>query len=150
MTYHIQSGNIMIGVDDEAELRIVLGLLGVKVVQQLPFASERATSNGTQAPDMTVAERMKLLLRSLNKTQRQVLEALSDNDWTQDQVLRRKLGHTKKASLPGLWTGIVRNIRKCGLTTDQVFIKQHRNSGGPDDGYWYKMHSDFKAVMNQR
>ena len=142
MAFKITFGRAVIEVASEREFQGVMEILGIiSPAVQIPLPLD-SPSNGVNG-----ANPYRLMYRRAKPRQRSLLDALTSVDWIQDKELRQRVGVENNLQLAGVWLGVVKNARHCGLQSEQVFTKQHRRKGA-DAGYWYQMTTEAKTALN--
>ncbi len=146
MSYKVSYGRVVIEVNTERELRDVMEILSIieEPRAQIPLVMD-ATGNGAAENG---ANPFRLMYRRAKAPQRRLLDALVSVDWIQDKELCQRIGIQNNLQLAGMWLGVVKNAKRFGLQTDQVFRKEHRKKGA-DAGYWYQMTNKAKEGLRQ-
>lgn len=139
-------------VDSIDELREVLALKGIAVVQQSAPEPQRPTKPtpvpeaGNKSDSVQVFE---TLYASLPAEQQKLLRVLAHSkNSLSDADLREWLGLTSNVGLRGLLIGIVRRSRKAGLR-DPIKRKMTRFDGGRRRSYRYSLHAGLFKYMER-
>lgn len=141
MTIRISSNGLQFEADTEADLRIVLRVIGENQ-PQMALPIDGVAVNGS------IPDRMRAMHDGLSPNQNRMVVYLSTSDWVQRENLRQAIGASSHLTIAGLWTGVVRNAKKHGLTADQVFRKDQREADGARE-YWYRLTDEYRAVVRQ-
>lgn len=114
----------------------------------LPDKSTRnngTTTTGTRWTD----RRMRDLLKALSPGQLKLLDAmLGAPDGITDKALRSQLGLTNNSALGGVFTGLIRNVKKVSGDPNDLYVTEKVNIGGETMNE-FKLSPSFRPVMER-